>query len=45
MPRDGVQLQKVSGREGTGVNEVAAARERSTVAGREGVGMKKMRNE
>ena len=41
MPRDGVQLQKVSRSEGNGVNEVVAARERSAVAGREGVRMKK----
>ena len=45
VPCDGVQLQKVSRSEGNGVNEVAAARERSPVAGCEGVGMKKMRNE
>ena len=43
MPRDGVQLQKVSRSEGNGVNEVVAARERSAVAGREGVRMKKKR--
>ena len=46
MPRDGVQLQKVSRSEGNDVNEVVAARERSAVAGREGVRMKrKMWNE
>ena len=41
MPRDGVQLQKVSRSEGNGVNKVVAARERSVIAGREGVRMKK----
>ena len=40
-PRDGVQLQKVLQSEGNGVNGVVAAREQSTVAGREGVRMKK----